>query len=80
MISRAVFLRVAKPQVLVSATTGCRGAALVRPLPALPLRQFTTATPLYRSVPKGWKKSQPVTYEELKPITEQPSDVSHLRC
>lgn len=40
-------------------------------------RLFTSSSVAYRSAPDPkWSKGTPITYEELKPITQSPSDVS----
>lgn len=74
MSLRAPLCRVAQTRAVPLATR-----ARVRPVVSLeptPLRRFTAATSLSRSLPSGWQNSKAVTYDELKPLSQQPSDVS----
>lgn len=43
-------------------------------------RLFSTSLPAFRTaVDSKWTEGTPVTYEELKPITQNPSDVRSKR-
>lgn len=67
-------LRTTLPRTLSTLSTTARHApSLARLSP----RTFSTSpiSALNRYADAKWTKSQPVTYEELKPITQSPDDV-----
>ena len=74
----ASFLRTAARAATVSrpAVRQPRVALAVAARVPLASRQFSCSPAVWRgALPAGWKNSNPVTYNELKPLTEQPSDV-----
>jgi hypothetical protein len=42
-------------------------------------RSFTTTSPTFKEARVAWAQDPFITYEELKPLTERPTDVSKQR-
>ncbi|KAK4702003.1 hypothetical protein P7C70_g4221, partial [Phenoliferia sp. Uapishka_3] len=69
-----------KPATLAFRSLAITPRALPRVLPVAPSRLFSSVPPLsnqssdQRYPDKNWNVEKPVTYEELKPLTESPSD------